>query len=100
MNEPDREGLIEEAVLAWRPRTPDGRILEHPAWADLDEAGRQAVFEETLVMRALEAAWQHALPGRQSCARDHVMRELWRLLQQQPAAPSRCACVWSAPRAC
>jgi len=52
------------------------------------------------IMRALEAAWQHALPGRQSCARDHVMRELWRLLQQQPAAPSRCACVWSAPRAC
>jgi hypothetical protein len=56
MNEHDREGLIEEAVIAWRPRTPDGRILEHPAWADLDEAGRQAVFEETLVMRALEAA--------------------------------------------
>ena len=56
MNEPDREGLIEEAVLAWRPRTPDGRILEHPAWADLDETGRLAVFEETLVMRALEAA--------------------------------------------
>jgi hypothetical protein len=56
MNEDDREGLIEEAIVAWRPRTPDGQILEHPSWADLDAAGREAVFEETLVMRMLEAA--------------------------------------------
>ena len=56
MNEREREGLIEEAIMAWRPRTPDGRILEHPAWADLDATGRQAVFEEALVMRVLEAA--------------------------------------------
>jgi hypothetical protein len=56
MNEQDREDLIEDAILAWRPRTPDGRVLEHPSWADLDTAGREAVFEETLVMRVLEAA--------------------------------------------
>jgi hypothetical protein len=48
--------LIEEATGAWRPRTPDGRTLEHPAWADLDAAGRQTAFEEGLVMRVLEAA--------------------------------------------
>ncbi len=52
----ERAMLIEEATMAWRPRTPDGRTLEHPAWADLDAEGRLAVFEETLVMRVLEAA--------------------------------------------
>jgi hypothetical protein len=56
MNEPEQQDLIEEAITAWRPRTPDGRILEHPAWADLDPAGREAAFEESLVMRVLEAA--------------------------------------------
>jgi hypothetical protein len=56
MNQSEREMLIEEAVTAWRPRTPDGRILEHPAWADLDAAGRETAFEESLVMRVLEAA--------------------------------------------
>jgi len=48
--------LIAETASAWRPRTPDGQILEHPAWADLDSAGRRAAFEEALVMRVLEAA--------------------------------------------
>jgi hypothetical protein len=56
MNESERQMLIEEAVTAWRPRMPDGRILEHPAWADLDPAGREAAFAESLVMRVLEAA--------------------------------------------
>jgi hypothetical protein len=56
MNGRDRGMLVEEMTTAWRPRTPDGRILEHPAWADLDPAGRQAGFEEALVMRMLEAA--------------------------------------------
>ena len=36
------------------------------------------------VMRELERAWQHALPGRQSCERDAVLRELHRLQQQPP----------------
>ena len=52
----ERAVLIEEAASAWRPRTPDGRILEHPAWADLDADGRTAAFEAALVMRVLEAA--------------------------------------------
>jgi len=51
----EEESLIEEATTAWRPRTPDGRILDHPAWADLDATARQKVFEEALVMRMLEA---------------------------------------------
>jgi hypothetical protein len=52
----DEDLLIAEATTAWRPRTPDGQILEHPAWADLAAAGRQQAYEETLVMRVLEAA--------------------------------------------
>ena len=56
MNSRDRAMLIEEAATAWRPRTPDGRTLEHPAWADLDSAARKAAFEEALTMRLLEAA--------------------------------------------
>jgi hypothetical protein len=54
--ERDREMLVEEAASAWRPRTPDGQTLEHPAWADLDPSGRREAFEDALVMRALEAA--------------------------------------------
>ena len=56
MNEREQAMLIEEAAMAWRPRTPDGRTLEHPAWADLDATGRKTAFEEALVMRVLEAA--------------------------------------------
>lgn len=55
MNEQDRQQLVEEATTAWRPRTPDRRVLEHPAWADLDPAGRLASFDQALVMRLLEA---------------------------------------------
>ena len=44
MNARDRAMLIEEAATAWRPRTPDGRTLEHPAWADLDSRGAQSRF--------------------------------------------------------
>jgi hypothetical protein len=56
MTERERQQLIDESSTAWRPRTPDGRILEHPAWADLDGASRKTAFEESLVMRVLEAA--------------------------------------------
>ena len=50
------EMRIEEATSAWRPRTPDGTILPHPAWADLDPASRERAFEETLVARRIEGA--------------------------------------------
>jgi hypothetical protein len=48
--------LIEETTSAWRPRTGDGTILPHPAWADLDPASRERAFEETVVARRIEAA--------------------------------------------
>lgn len=56
MQRPDMELLVEQAVSVWRPRSPDGTILPHSAWADLTEAGRALVFDETLRWRALEQA--------------------------------------------
>ena len=50
------ETLIEAATTAWRPRSPSGEIRAHPAWADLDVAGRLAVYERTRMLRRLEAA--------------------------------------------
>ena len=50
----ERKMLIEEATTAWRPRTPDGIILDHLAWADLDPDSRRQVFDETIVTRRLE----------------------------------------------
>ena len=54
MTDRERDRLIEEAVTAWRPRTPDGSVLPHPAWADLADAERVRVFDETLRARSLE----------------------------------------------
>lgn len=51
----DREHLIEEAASAWRPRGP-GAIRPHPAWSDLDAAGRREVFEIARLLRRLESA--------------------------------------------
>ena len=49
--------LIEQAASAFRPRDPrDGRARPHPAWLDLDEAGRQTAFDEAARARRLEAA--------------------------------------------
>jgi hypothetical protein len=50
------ETLIEAATTAWRPQGPSGEVRSHPAWADLDAAGRIAVYEATLILRRLEAA--------------------------------------------
>jgi hypothetical protein len=51
----ERERLIEEAASAWRPRGVLG-VHPHPAWADLDAAGRRAAYELARAMRRLEAA--------------------------------------------
>ena len=51
----EREALIEEAASAWRPRGLDA-VRVHPAWADLDGAGRLEVYELTRRLRRLEAA--------------------------------------------
>jgi hypothetical protein len=51
------EELIEAAASAFRPRDPkDGRARPHPAWLDLDAAGRQAAFDAAAHARPLEAA--------------------------------------------
>jgi hypothetical protein len=52
----DIEILIEAATTAWRPQAPSGQIRPHPAWADLDAAGRIAVYEATRALRWLEAS--------------------------------------------
>jgi hypothetical protein len=54
MKSRDSNTLIEAALTAWRPRTPDGRILPHPAWADLSPADRQRLYEETVRARIIE----------------------------------------------
>jgi hypothetical protein len=53
--EQEREALIEATTTAWRPRTIDGSVRAHPAWHDLDEAGRVEAHESTRRLRALEA---------------------------------------------
>lgn len=52
----ERQMLIEQATSAWRPRDADGGLRPHPAWADLDAAGRVEAAEMTLAWRAVEAA--------------------------------------------
>jgi hypothetical protein len=51
----ERERLIEEAASAWRPRGVQG-VRPHPAWADLDVAGRREAYERARAARRLEAA--------------------------------------------
>ena len=51
-----REALGEAAVTAWRSRDASGAVQPHPAWADLDEAGRREAYEAILRMRSIEAS--------------------------------------------
>ena len=55
MTPEERARLIEASTTAWRPRLV-GRIDVHPAWFDLDEAARKEAFEETSILRKMEAA--------------------------------------------
>lgn len=52
----DRDALIEAAAAAYRARDADGRVLDAPAWHDLDPAGRAEAHHRARVMRRLEAA--------------------------------------------
>lgn len=52
----EREQLIAEATSAFRSRDAQGRVVESPAWMDLDEAGRVEAHQRTLELRALERA--------------------------------------------
>lgn len=51
----DREQLVEAALTAHRPSTVDGSLRGHPAFFDLDAAGREALFAASLQQRRLEA---------------------------------------------
>jgi hypothetical protein len=53
----EREVLVEAAAGAYRARDAvTGALRAHPAWHDLDEAGRREVFDAATRARALEAA--------------------------------------------
>jgi hypothetical protein len=49
------DALIEAAAAAWRDRDATGEVKSHPAWHDLDEAGRRQAFEVARRMRRIEA---------------------------------------------
>jgi hypothetical protein len=53
---PEEELLLEQVTSAHRERAYDGTIRSHQAWHDLDEAGRVAAFDATVLQRKLEAA--------------------------------------------
>jgi hypothetical protein len=52
----DRDTLVEQCAGAFRARDAHGNVLAHPAWHDLDDAGRAGAFELASRLRALEAA--------------------------------------------
>jgi len=49
------EILVEETATAYRP-TRDGGVGSHPAWHDLDDAGRHEAFEVAAMNRKIESA--------------------------------------------
>jgi hypothetical protein len=51
----DDDNLVEQVAGAYRPRPLDG-LRYHPAWHDLDAAGRIRAHEVATAMRPLEAA--------------------------------------------
>jgi hypothetical protein len=57
MNTPDeREALIEACCSAHRPRDAHAELRFHPAWHDLDAAGRAEAADAAYTLRRLEAA--------------------------------------------
>lgn len=54
----DDELLIEQVASAYRPPGRD-ELRYHPAWHDLDEAGRRRAAELAGAMRKLEASLDH-----------------------------------------
>jgi hypothetical protein len=53
--ERDDEALIEQVAGAYRPRARE-ELRYHPAWHDLDEAGRVRAYDVARAMRKVEAA--------------------------------------------
>jgi len=56
MTDEPKELLIEQAVSAFRERNAWGRILPSPAWWDLSEGEREALFTCQLESRIVERA--------------------------------------------
>jgi len=52
----DHERLVEQATTAHRPLGPGGELRFHPAFHDLDDAGREELFVATQRQRTLERA--------------------------------------------
>jgi hypothetical protein len=52
----DREALIEALAGAYRARDPHGAVTSHPAFHDLDDAGRLEAFDAAQRLRLLKAA--------------------------------------------
>jgi hypothetical protein len=52
----ERETLIASVTSAHRERSAQGEVRSHRTWHDLDEAARLEAFDETLRVRAIEAA--------------------------------------------
>ncbi len=52
----ERDALIEQVVSAHRPNDAYGQTRWHPAWHDLDDAGRVEAFRAATLQRTLEAA--------------------------------------------
>lgn len=53
---PEEQLLLEQVTAAHRERHADGSIRSHPAWHDLDDAGKAEAFEATVELRKMEAA--------------------------------------------
>ena len=56
MNPKRQDLLMEEATTAWRPRDRFGVVAAHPAFEDLDAAGRERLHAVVEQQRVLEAA--------------------------------------------
>lgn len=56
MTPEERESLVAAVTSAHRERDVRGEIKAHRAWHDLDDAGREEAFDETLRVRKVEAA--------------------------------------------
>lgn len=48
--------VLEQATTAFRPLGPSGEVAAHPAFWDLDEAGREMLGEVVERQRVMEAA--------------------------------------------
>ena len=55
MTAEERDFLTVAAASGWRPSDADGVPRAHPAWHDLDYAGRSELLTVTAQLRAIEA---------------------------------------------